>query len=308
LTTTRNKRRRNIASGSAYELSPATRRQELGEKPALEGERTSHRFDAADLAVLEPCAAAIELAECLGKPDGFLADYRAAARPEGKLQLIEEERAGLSDLKKSRDHSPAQREDLVSAFFREVRAERKRIRHQCRVNAKRWISLVRMYELHRAWLHTLPPSIRVKKVWELRDGVVRAASNDLQSFNREEARRRARNRKDIRQAARRNRRAFGHKKKTDGWNSKGRHDQSYRRPAVPMTPDGEVDVEELKRAELLLMFATWEGSRVNSGIGIAQGTIEEEGDQWSVTEDNRLALRLTKQAQEFKNWKRDRSI
>lgn len=75
-----------------------------------------------------------------------------------------------------------------------------------------------------------------------------------------------------------------------------------------MTPNGEVDVEELKRAELLLMFATWEGSRVNSGIGIVQGTPKEEGDQWSVTEDNRLALRLTKQAQEFKNWKRDRTI
>ena len=106
----------------------------------------------------------------------------------------------------------------------------------------------------------------------------------------------------------RNREAFGYRRKTDGWNCEGSRDQSYRKPVTPMTPDGEVDVEALKEAEMLMLLGTWKGSGTNSGVGVVQGTVEEEGDQWSVTEQNRHAARLTNEAQERKQWKKDRSI
>jgi hypothetical protein len=64
------KRRRTTASDPAHELLPTSHRRALDEKSTLKGERTSQRFDAADLSVLEPNSSAIELAEYIGKPEG----------------------------------------------------------------------------------------------------------------------------------------------------------------------------------------------------------------------------------------------
>jgi hypothetical protein len=309
VTITRNMPGRTSVSPVPCELTNTTRRRELRRFPALEGEGRAHRFDAADLAVLEPSMAAIELAEYLDKPAAWVADFRRAAAPFRPIST-DEERDAIADARKSKDHSPSQREDLINKIRARSRTEQKRVWRECRKNAKRWIKLVRAYERDRAWLNSTVKDSRPRKniVMQMAAGMRRAWANEIEAENQKEELRRARNRRETKKAAKQNRKAFGHKRKTDGWNSEFNQGQSFRKPATPLTPDGEVDVEAMKEAELLQLFASWQRSGENKGVGILQGLESEEGDQWSVTQQRREAQRLTRDAQKHKEFKRSRSV
>jgi hypothetical protein len=308
MTTASNKPGRKTASAVPVELPTTTCRSDLSVFGALQGEGTARRLSDADLAVLEPSIAAIELHTYLDLPAAFLADYRAASRSSGKHALTEAEREYLVALKKSREHSPSQREDQIKALWQRSRADKESRDRECRSGMKRWIAAVRMYELRRAELKRYRPEIAKRIVAKLVADVRRAASNDHPAENREEARRRARNIRETRTAARRNRKAFGHRGRTDGIGGEGYQGMPGRGAATPMTPGSEVDVEAMMEAEMLQMFGTWDAERVNSGVGIVQGTIEEEGDQWSVTELNRAYKRLTIEINEFLKLRRKRTI
>lgn len=267
------------------------------------------RFNSVDLAVLEPSIPAIELAAYLDKPEAWLADYRRAARPFEPTET-EREREVINDLRKSREYPPSEREDLIKKVRAEARDEQRRVWRECRRNAKRWIKLVRAYECERARLHVEIKSPRARKlaVHQMADGMRRAWANQIEAEDREEERRRARNRKATKKAARQNRKAFGYRGGTDGCDSEFSSGGSYRKPATPMTPDGQVDVEAMVEAEMRQLFAGWKNSGVNHGVEVLQGLESEDGDQWSVTEQLRAAKRLTEEAHKYKAFKRSRSV
>lgn len=307
MTITRKKPGRVFAPASAEELPSTTCHVELGGTRALVGEAGAQRFNATDLAVLAPSIAAIELATHLGKPDAFLADHCAASQPPKKHTLTDDERSEVAALRKSREHTPAKREDLISAVWAKSRAEQKRLHRECRVHAKRWITLVRLYERDRPYLLTLPYTTRVKFCLKLANDVRRASSNDIPAANRAEARRRAQNRRALGKDMERRRKRFGWRGRTDDIGGDGYASAARRMPATPMTPDGQVDGLALAQSEVLLLNATWRAGRINSGVGIKQGLATERGDQWSVTEDLRIAKRLTDEVKNFLKRQRDRS-
>lgn len=283
---TSRKHGRATAPAEPIALPNTTRRDKLGAISALDmgGKKPAHRFNAADLATLAPSVTAIELATCLKKPEAFLADFRAACHTPKKHELTPDEAAKVADLKKSRNHSPSQREDLIKAIREQSRRNRNAVLRECRINAKRWIALVRLYEKDRARLWSYPPIIRDRLIRDIAAGVHKAASNDVRSFDRAERRRRAANRKGIRRAAENSRKCCGYRKA---------------RPMVPMTPEGEVDCLALAAREMLWLSA----SGINTGVSIAQVQ-----DRSLTTEDRRIAKRLSDEARKFITWKRDRSV
>lgn len=133
MTTTRNKRRRDIASGSAYELPPATRSRELGRNRAL-GLEGAKRFSDTERKALAPSLTAIELASLLGKDAEWLNDYRLAALSR-KFQPTDEQTEAIARIKRE-ERNPAAREDLVKACRQRAREEHEVRMRQCRANAK----------------------------------------------------------------------------------------------------------------------------------------------------------------------------
>jgi hypothetical protein len=289
--------------------SPATttRRAELGAFPVFKGEEPVARFSETDLAVLAPSIPAIELAEYLEKPDGFFADHRAASRPPTKHELTDDERAEVAALRKSRDHSPAKREDLIKAIWSRSRAERNRLHRECLAHAKRWITLVRLYEIDRPYLLTLPEAIRIKLCRKLAADVRRASSNDIPAANRAEARRRGVNKRALGKDIKRRRKAFRWRGRTDGVGGEGYAGGARRLPATPMTPDGQVDAVALARSEMLLAHSTWRATGTNGGVGVFEPEPWEPGGQCDTTEELRIAKRITDEVNNFRKKKKDRS-
>ena len=66
---------------------------------------------------------------------------------------------------------------------------------------------------------------------------------------------------------------------------------------IPVKPNGEIDFRAVERREML-----WLGKTANSGISLIAG------DQWTTTEDLRVAKQLTEECLNFLNQKKDRSI
>lgn len=284
-----------------------TCRSELGAFPVFKGEAPVARFSETDLAVLAPSIPAIELAEYLGKPDAFLADHRTASRPPPKHELTDDEKAEVAALRKSRDHTPAKREDLIKAVWTKSRSDRNRLHRECRAHAKRWIKLVRLYEIDRPHLLTLPLDLRIKLCRKLAEEVRRASSNDIQSANRAEARRRNLNKRLLGKDMKRRRKAFRWRGTTDGIGGEGYAGGARRLPATPMTPDGQVDAAALARSELLLAQSTWRASGTNGGVGIFEPKPWEEGGKWDTAEELRIAKSITNEVMNFRKKKRDRS-
>ena len=281
MTITPNKPGRATASPVPFELLSTTRHRELRRNHALEVSGAKLRFSAADIAVVESMAS-LSLAVALGKPDGFLADYRAAVRPPTKYEWTEEERDYLRLLKKSREHSPDEYEDIKNALRAQSKSNRESRLRECRRNAKSWIKLVRLYELNKWWLDPLPERIRSKLCRDMARGAALASSNDVPSLDRAHERLRAKNKRERTVVARRLKKQFGHRRA---------------RPMIPVKPNGEIDFRAVERREML-----WLGKTANSGISLIAG------DQWTTTEDLRVAKQLTEECLNFLNQKKDRSI
>lgn len=317
---TRKKQGRSSASPIPVELPSTTCRKELGGNRALEI-GAKERFSADDVAAVESMAS-IELACLLEMPDAFIADYSTAVRPPKKHELNADERDYLEKLRRSREHSPAERENLKKALYARSRSEREALLRECRRNIKKWLKLVRLYEINRDWLQQFSPVIRKILCRQMADGVARATANDVPSIDREHERERARNRREATRAAKRLRKQYKWRGKTDGRGIDGdgfkadghgfggsdgyRH--ARRQPSVLVSAHGEFDDKANAEAELLIARSSWLRSRTNAGYEIVQGTIEEQGDQWSVTEDYRIMKRLTEEVQVFWKRKKKRSI
>lgn len=278
MTITRERPGRFIASAATDKLRITTRRSELGGNRVLEvqGER---RFSEDELRVLAPSLIAAELAFLLGKDAEWLNDYRLASRPK-RFQLSDEQEDTLARIKRE-ERNPSAREDLIKAFRARARDEHEIRMRQCRAHAKAWLKLVSHYERNREWLSQFAPNIRAKLCRQMADGVARASANDLIPENREEDRRRKRLRREARSTAKRLHKSFGFRK--------------FRQP-VPVKPNGEIDFSAAERLDFGVQAAT-------SGTGISF-----VGDQWTATEELRIAKRISDEMQSFWRRKKDRSI
>lgn len=274
--------RRISATAPADKLPTTTRPSELGGNRALKV-GGANRFSTAALEILEPSFAAIELATYLRKPADFLANLRAASRPNAKHELTPEEIDFIRALRKSRQFPPPEREDKIKEFRTNSRKSWLAKLREYRAQSKRWCALVRMYERRREELLTYDDRVLARLCRNLEKEVARAASNDVPAATRAEARWRAANRKEIRSAAKRNRKAFGHRK--------------FRRP-IPVKPNGEIDCKAMAERDLI-----WQSAKgVETGI-----SIDFFGDKYVQTEELRIAKRITEQMQDFLNWKDTRS-
>jgi hypothetical protein len=281
VTITRNLPGRAFASAVPIELPSTTRRSELRGFRALEVSGAKLRFSAADIEVVESMAS-LGLAVLLGKPDGFLADYRAAVRPPTRHEWTEDERDYLKKLKQSREHSPDEYEDVKKALRAQSKSSRESRLRECRRHAKGWIKLVRLYVHNKWWLDPLPENIRSKLCRDMAQGIALASSNDVPSLDQAHERLRAKNKRERTAVARRLKKQFGHRRA---------------RPMIPVKPNGEIDFRAVERREVL-----WLSKTADSGVSLIAV------DQWTTTEDLRFAKRLTEERQNFWNHKKDRSI
>lgn len=280
MTTTSISRGSAIASSITGKVPPATRPAKLGGKAVLEIEGKK-RFSEADLDTLRPSLIAAELALLLGKSPDWLNDYRLAAFPR-RFRLTDEQEATLARLKRE-ERNPSAREDLAKAFRQRAREEHEIRLRECRMNAKAWINLVHHYARNRDWLQQFEPRIRARLCRQMADGVARASGNVLPAENRDEDRRRKRKRREDVRAAKRLHEVFGYRK--------------FRRP-IPVRPNGQIDFRAAANLDLLAQTARGE----RTGISIVAS------DQWSTTEELRIAKRLSDEMQSFWKRKKDRSI
>jgi len=241
----------------------ATRAEGGGRKAPLSigGSEQRAHFSPEMQAVLEPNMAAIEAATLLDKPPAYLAMLRRAAR-EFKFELTEADRDTIATLKRDKSSAPAKREDLVKAVRNTSRNAQQAEWRRYRIEARRWVRIVRSYDLDRNWSAQFELVVRKAILLKIEREVDRAFRNTVPSLNKEEDRRRARARRELGKDLKRKRRQFGWRGAGDG-----------RTPHLIPLADGSYDPVAIATAEFASLTADQSRGEANHGVYILGGRV-----------------------------------
>lgn len=259
----------------------ATRPREDGTETSLSSRSSQHsRFSPEMLAILEPSFSAIDAAAILERPDDYLAKLRRAAR-DFKFELAEADREAIKAIRRDKSLPPSTREDLAKAVRDSARTAQHTEWRTYRLEALRWVRVVRAYEREKQWLAERDPLVRKAVLIKLETAVQRAFRNPVFSLNKEEAQWRARNRKEFRLHAKQGRRQFGYRGRSDG-----------RTAWITPLADGTYDASEVARAEFTALTTEQTRGEVNHGISITTPEIEPKVAVKDMTDDERDDARL----------------